>query len=328
MTPSPEMPSYVRPVVASYMGWPARLAPKYQAATKAARCLWPGRSDREECLQAGVDAVRDLGAVDRRREPAVVGTTGREEEWREAGGVTDRCREENVFVECGRGSGEGRGHLGAPGVPVGDRLAPRQQRTERPLAGRAGVHLRNAFGETREGSTGSGRSAGVDVRRESEDRFGGGVRAVHDQPRGETAAVDDVVLAVADQDLTFERSDRQLEAVAEEGAKARSARRKTAYPSPNAQTVRASQYDGPESDGSGSSTGSALGLSVPSGCIQSTTFPLGDCRNVRDSQQSRGRSAARTPDGRVSSAAGRRRLPARCRPRCRRLARRCSVVGS
>ena len=37
--------------------------------------------------------------------------------------------------------------------------------------------------------------------------------------------------------------------------------------------VRASQYDASLSDGSGSSTGSALGLRVPSGCIQSTTLP-------------------------------------------------------
>ena len=37
--------------------------------------------------------------------------------------------------------------------------------------------------------------------------------------------------------------------------------------------VRASQYDASLSDGSGSSTGSALGFSVPSGCIQSTTLP-------------------------------------------------------
>ena len=47
-----------------------------------------------------------------------------------------------------------------------------------------------------------------------------------------------------------------------------------AYPSPSAQIVRATQYDDPSlSDGSGSSTGSALGLSVPSGCIHSTTLP-------------------------------------------------------
>ncbi len=56
-------------------------------------------------------------------------------------------------------------------------------------------------------------------------------------------------------------------------ANAGSAVRKAAYPSPSAQIVRASQYDGPESDGSGSSAGSALGLSVPSGCIHSTTLP-------------------------------------------------------
>ncbi|MDI5939682.1 hypothetical protein QLR68_16330 [Micromonospora sp. DH15] len=52
-----------------------------------------------------------------------------------------------------------------------------------------------------------------------------------------------------------------------------SAVRQAAYPSPSAHRVRASQYDGPLSDGSGSSTGSALGLSVPSGCAHSTTLP-------------------------------------------------------
>jgi hypothetical protein len=47
-----------------------------------------------------------------------------------------------------------------------------------------------------------------------------------------------------------------------------------AYPSPSAHSVRATQYDDASlSDGSGSSTGSALGLSVPSGCIQRTTLP-------------------------------------------------------
>ena len=43
-------------------------------------------------------------------------------------------------------------------------------------------------------------------------------------------------------------------------AKAGSVRSKAAYPSPSAQTVRASQYDASLSDGSGCSTGSALGL--------------------------------------------------------------------
>ena len=37
--------------------------------------------------------------------------------------------------------------------------------------------------------------------------------------------------------------------------------------------MRASQYDASLSEGSGSSTGLALRLSVPSGCIQSTTLP-------------------------------------------------------
>jgi hypothetical protein len=49
--------------------------------------------------------------------------------------------------------------------------------------------------------------------------------------------------------------------------------------------VRASQYDGPLSDGSGSSGGSALALSVPSGCIQRMTLPafgpVAVCRYVR-----------------------------------------------
>src|SRR3954451_21337803 len=43
IVPSPARPSYVRPVDASYIGWPARFAPKYHAATNAATCFRPGR---------------------------------------------------------------------------------------------------------------------------------------------------------------------------------------------------------------------------------------------------------------------------------------------
>ena len=76
------------------------------------------------------------------------------------------------------------------------------------------------------------------------------------------------------EDLPLDRAEREVEAVAEEGGERRVAvDGRPGSASPSAQIVRASQYDSPLSDGSGSSTGSALGLSVPSGCIHNTTLP-------------------------------------------------------
>ena len=42
----------------------------------------------------------------------------------------------------------------------------------------------------------------------------------------------------------------------------------------------ASQYEGPESEGSGSSVGVGLGFRVPSGCIHSTTLPASGPEDV------------------------------------------------
>ena len=79
--------------------------------------------------------------------------------------------------------------------------------------------------------------------------------------------------SVADEDFAIERIEGELEASAKEGGEVGVGVRNASYPSPSAQIDRASQYKASESDGSGSSFGSALGLSVPSGCIQSTKLP-------------------------------------------------------
>ena len=134
--PSAATPSKVTPVAGSYAGCPDALAPKNHAATIPAS--WSAAAaGREQRLDAGVHAVGDLGAVDARREPAVV---------RPAGGQQPRVEGERVA--CGgpaRGAVAGDGGRATPAPPAsasprrasgraGQR--PRQHAAERPACGR------------------------------------------------------------------------------------------------------------------------------------------------------------------------------------------------
>ena len=200
--PSSAMPSMVTPVAGSYAGVPAALAPKNQPAVMPAS--WPAPSPardtvghRDQVLHAGVDAVRDLGAVGARGHASVVRAARGEQPGHERERVAQR-RPAQVAVprDVGRGL-EGARASATPrrarccATRLVDRTAPKGQCRALPPASSAMPSLSRTIVRRDAVVT-----AGAGVGGEAEHGLGRRVGTVVDQPGRGLPAVDVVVVAV------------------------------------------------------------------------------------------------------------------------------------
>ena len=281
-------------------------------ARSTRRRLAGGVGRREQRLHAASRRRRRSGT--RRRGSAAGRCPGPPEVSSHGSNVNEsRCAapaQGRVAQRHGRAGQRGR-HLRAPGVPDRPRQRPRADRAERPGRASPPRELGDALGQLGQRAVRAcGRAAGARRTPRARGPPRRRVRAVGDQPGRRRLAVDVEVLAVPVEDLPVDRVDRRARA-----GRGGSARTRGRRPRRRRSPHRAPRWCGPASrtrrcrTGRAAPPGSALGFSVPSGCIHSTTLPA-----FGAGRRSAGRSAPRS----ISYAASRLLASTRSACQCRR----------
>ena len=245
--PSASSPSNVTPVFGSYIAFPDRFAPKNHAASSAARSRAARRAarvaHREQRLHAGVDAVRDLHRLDRRRQPAVVRAAAGQQRRVEADRLGHRGLQQRRLAQHLRARGQGRRLLRAPGVPVGPRLRPGQHRAVRPARPRRSPSPRCPRASLRSASRARSSLFAAPTYALSPSTASALASAPsHDQPGRDLHAVGLLVVAVAGEHVVVQRADRRAGSGRAGTSRTPGPRRlNAAYPSPYAHRLRACQ---------------------------------------------------------------------------------------
>ena len=179
---------------------------------------------RQQRLDAGVGAVGDLDAFGRRRQPPVL-RPGRDEQVRgERGGVRQsRAEHGPVAGDLVRLSQPGRRQT-APRVPHRLGPRPREHGTERPGARVAGPHRGDALTELSHHVPSASVAGRRHIGGQSEQRLTGRVGAIDDEPRRHGHPVDVEPVAVANQHLTLDGVEGEVETITQERGELRVAR--------------------------------------------------------------------------------------------------------